>query len=241
MDIKKKLGYAGGGAAVLIGLILLFVQPWNHADSVLSAEAVEETVISQYPGTVEKSSLENGEYHLRISTDTGTYEFTVDSSNGSILSIQQISKSGEKERAILSRDTVKEKLLSETGGKLLFLELITKEDQDIYKAKVKTDTERTLFEIDPYTGEVLSRQTVTIDQEDDEEVDEEEKQKFLAEEEVEKIAMAEVAGEVDDTELRGEDTSHPYYLVEIETDDDKEAVIQIHAITGKVQSVTWDD
>lgn len=237
MNIKKKLGYAGGGAAVLIGLILCFVQPWNHADSVLSAEAVEETVISQYPGTVEKSSLENGEYHLRISTDTGTYQFTVDSTNGSILSIQQISKSGEKEHAILSRDTVKEKLLSETGGKLLFLELITKEDQDIYKAKVKTDTERTLFEIDPYTGEVLSRQTVTIDQEDDEE----EKQKFLAEEEVEKIAMAEVAGEVDDTELRGEDTGHPYYLVEIDTEDDKEAVIQIHAITGKVQSVTWDD
>ena len=165
----------------------------------------------------------------------------MDSSNGSILSIQQISKSGEKEHAILSRDTVKEKLLSETGGKLLFLELITKEDQDIYKAKVKTDTERTLFEIDPYTGEVLSRQTITIDQEDDEEDEEEENQKFLAEEEVEKIALSEVAGEVDDTELRGEDTNHPYYLVEIETDDDKEAVIQIHAITGKVQSVTWDD
>ncbi|WP_160032566.1 PepSY domain-containing protein [Paenibacillus sp. An7] len=237
MNIKKKLGYAGVGAAVLIGLVLLFVQPWNHAKSVLSAEAVEETVISQYPGTVEKSTLENGEYHLRISTDTGTYEFAVDSSDGSILSIQQISKSGAKEHAILSRDTVKEKLLSETGGKLLFLELITKEDQDIYKAKVKTDTERTLFEIDPYTAEVLSRQTITIDEEDNEE----ENQKFLAEEEVEKIAMAEVEGEVDDTELRGEDTNHPYYLVEIETDDDKEAVIQIHAITGQVQSVTWDD
>ena len=237
MNIKKKLGYAGAGAAVLVGLVLLFVQPWNHAKSVLSAEAVEETVISQYPGTVEKSTLENGEYHLRISTDTGTYEFTVDSSDGSIISIQQISKSGVKEHAILSRDTVKEKLLSETGGKLLFLELITKEDQDIYKAKVKTDTELTLFEIDPYTAEVLSRQTLSIDEEDNEE----ENQKFLAEEEVEKIAMAEVAGEVDDTELRGEDTNHPYYLVEIETDDDKEAVIQIHAITGKVQSVTWDD
>lgn len=241
MNIKKKLGYAGGGAVVLIGLILCFVQPWNHADSVLSAEAVEETVTSQYPGTVEKSSLENGEYHLRISTDTGTYEFIVDSTDGSIISIQQISKSAAKERVILSRDTVKEKLLSDTGGKLLFLELITKEDQDIYKAKVKTDTERILFEIDPYTGEVLSRQTVTIDQEDDEEEEEEDKQKFLAEEEVEKIAMAEVPGEVDDTELRGEDTGHPYYLVEIDTEDDKEAVIQIHAITGKIQSVTWDD
>lgn len=236
MNLKKKLGYAGGGAAVLMGLILCFVQPWNHASSVLSAEAVEETVTSQYPGTVEKSSLENGEYHLRINTETGTYEFTVDGTSGSILSIQQISKSAEKE-VILSRDTVKEKLLSETGGKLLFLELITKDDQEIYKAKVMTDTERTLFEIDPYTGEVLSRQTITIDQEDDEEV----KQKVLAEEEVEKIALAEVPGEVDDTELRGEDTSYPYYLVEIDTEDDKEAVIQIHAITGKIQSVTWDD
>lgn len=243
MTLKKKLGYAGGGAAVLVLLILCFVQPWDRSGAVLSAEEVEMSVTSQYPGTIEDSSFKDGQYHLRLKMDTGAYDVTVDGKDGSVLTIQQISKTSEQEKAILSRDTVKEQLLSETGGKLLFLELITKENQELYKAKVMTDTERILYEIDPYTGEVLSKQTITIGQDEDEEEKNEEAEKrfFIAEEEAGKIALAEVAGEVDDVELRGESTSNPYYLVEIDTPDDKEAVIQIHAVTGKIQSVTWED
>jgi uncharacterized membrane protein YkoI len=54
------------------------------------------------------------------------------------------------------------------------------------------------------------------------------------------IALQEVNGTVDDIDLETTgDTS--YYLVEIETAADKEALVQIHAITGKIISITWDD
>ncbi|WP_052404879.1 PepSY domain-containing protein [Bacillus rubiinfantis] len=54
------------------------------------------------------------------------------------------------------------------------------------------------------------------------------------------IALKQVRGTVDDIDLETSgDTS--YYLIEIDTADEKEAVVQIHAITGKVMSVTWDD
>ncbi|GIN91014.1 PepSY domain-containing protein [Siminovitchia terrae] len=32
-----------------------------------------------------------------------------------------------------------------------------------------------------------------------------------------------------------------YYLVEVERDKEKEATVQINAITGEVLSITWDD
>ena len=31
-----------------------------------------------------------------------------------------------------------------------------------------------------------------------------------------------------------------YYLVEIETNDDREATVEINAITGKINSLTWE-
>ena len=32
-----------------------------------------------------------------------------------------------------------------------------------------------------------------------------------------------------------------YYLIEIEAADGQEGTFQIHAISGKIMSVTWDD
>lgn len=62
----------------------------------------------------------------------------------------------------------------------------------------------------------------------------------ITEDEAVGIALQQVAGIVDDVELETED-AFPYYLVEIDTNDEREADIQIHAITGEVLSVSWED
>ncbi|GKV69021.1 hypothetical protein NCCP2716_15190 [Sporosarcina sp. NCCP-2716] len=57
------------------------------------------------------------------------------------------------------------------------------------------------------------------------------------------IALRQLNGEVDDVDFV-KTTDGGYYLVEIEIDVDDgpdEATYQIHAISGKVMSVTWDD
>lgn len=69
---------------------------------------------------------------------------------------------------------------------------------------------------------------------------EEETETLLTEAEAEQIGLSEVSGEVDDVDYE-QDGSTPFYLVEIEQEDGPEAVVQIHAITGDVMSVTWDD
>jgi uncharacterized membrane protein YkoI len=64
--------------------------------------------------------------------------------------------------------------------------------------------------------------------------------KRLTEPEAVKIAITQVQGDVDDIWLETEN-NQTYYFVKIETNDDREAIVQIHAITGEVMSVTWDD
>jgi uncharacterized membrane protein YkoI len=68
----------------------------------------------------------------------------------------------------------------------------------------------------------------------------EEPPKRLSEKEAVEIAQTQVQGEVDDIWLETEN-NQTYYLIKIETNDDREATVQIHAITGDVMSVAWDD
>jgi uncharacterized membrane protein YkoI len=68
----------------------------------------------------------------------------------------------------------------------------------------------------------------------------EQQPKSLSNEEAIQIALNQVQGELDSIVLETKD-GQTYYLVEVETPDDQEAIVQVHAITGAVLSVTWDD
>ncbi|WP_053475082.1 PepSY domain-containing protein [Cytobacillus solani] len=63
---------------------------------------------------------------------------------------------------------------------------------------------------------------------------------LLSESDAKEIALKKVEGIVDDIDLESSGDL-TYYLVEIETADDREAVVEIHATTGKILSVSWDD
>lgn len=60
---------------------------------------------------------------------------------------------------------------------------------------------------------------------------------WLTEEEAAQVALKHVSGQVKDVE-QGDDDD---YLVEIERADGSEATVQVHKISGKVLSITWDD
>ncbi|AJS59360.1 PepSY domain-containing protein [Paenibacillus sp. IHBB 10380] len=54
------------------------------------------------------------------------------------------------------------------------------------------------------------------------------------------LALKQVPGNVQEVEFRGKDANR-YYLVEIDTEDGREAVVQVNGISGAIMSVTWDD
>ncbi|KAA9012673.1 PepSY domain-containing protein [Niallia endozanthoxylica] len=64
--------------------------------------------------------------------------------------------------------------------------------------------------------------------------------KSLTEQEAAALALEQVAGIVDDIDLENVN-GIAYYLVDVETEDGREAKVEINAITGEVKSLTWDD
>ncbi|MBY0014662.1 PepSY domain-containing protein [Paenibacillus typhae] len=65
-------------------------------------------------------------------------------------------------------------------------------------------------------------------------------QRVVSEAEAVKLALQEVPGEADDVDT-GINEAGAFYLVEIKTPDDREAVVQVDAISGNIRSVTWEE
>ncbi|GAB6927645.1 hypothetical protein JCM10914A_16280 [Paenibacillus sp. JCM 10914] len=63
---------------------------------------------------------------------------------------------------------------------------------------------------------------------------------MITKEQAVKLSLEKVAGTIEDVEYRESKRSR-YYLVEIEQADGREATVQVHAITGEIMSLTWDD
>lgn len=64
--------------------------------------------------------------------------------------------------------------------------------------------------------------------------------KLITEEEAIGTALKKINGTLEKIELK-KSNGESYYLVEIEENGEKEGTVQIHAITGEVMSITWDD
>ncbi|MEK5447789.1 PepSY domain-containing protein [Paenibacillus sp. FSL R7-0331] len=65
-------------------------------------------------------------------------------------------------------------------------------------------------------------------------------QRVVSEAEAVKLALQEVPGEADDVDT-GINEAGAFYLVEINTSDGREAVVQVDAISGAIRSVTWEE
>jgi len=102
----------------------------------------------------------------------------------------------------------------------------------IYTVRVENEEIQKDLTFDGYTGELLAEKKVEPQEQPIEEP-------IITEQQAIQIALKQLKGEVDSVDF--EETSEGgYYLVEIETQED-EATFQIHAVSGKVLSVTWDD
>ncbi|WP_342564338.1 PepSY domain-containing protein [Paenibacillus sp. FSL R7-0345] len=65
-------------------------------------------------------------------------------------------------------------------------------------------------------------------------------QRVVSEAEAIRLALQEVPGVADDVDT-GINESGAFYLVEVNTPDDREAVVQVDAISGNIRSVTWEE
>lgn len=132
------------------------------------------------------------------------------------------------------------------------------EHPKIYEMTFQNDKGTYEVEINRKTGEVqrlsrINKQTTSRNEQDNPngnsgqsspkpsgEQESNEKGKIITEEEAVTIALSSVSGDVDDIHFE-ESGDGAYYLVKIEKENGEEGTVQIHAITGEVMSISWDD
>ncbi|MBO1912485.1 PepSY domain-containing protein, partial [Microvirga sp. 3-52] len=119
-------------------------------------------------------------------------------------------------------------------GEIERLSLNKNKEQPVYDAEVVKEKALVELQVDALTGEIISekmKETTTKDV-------------LITREQAIKIALGQLKGEVEYVVFEKTDDGG-YYLVEIEQDnedaDDLEAVFHIHAITGEILFVEWDD
>lgn len=196
----------------------------------MAADTIRTQLESMYGGTVDRISITNGVYQAELSRGEAVYSAEVDATTGSVLSLTQTGEMKEEIPDVLSESKVKEIIAGKYSGETERISLITGGETPIYEVKLSKDPKFTKVTVDAMTGKII---TETVKETTGENA-------LITKEQAIAIAQTQLKGDVDDFSY--EKTSDGgYYLIEIEAADDREGTFQIHAISGKIMSVTWDD
>ncbi|WP_212934220.1 PepSY domain-containing protein [Robertmurraya siralis] len=152
----------------------------------------------------------------------------------------------------VSAEEAKNKVQELYKGEIVNIE----ETAEVYQITIKLDTGKYEIEIARNTGDIgklnrVSKAVANTPEEQSSEgggevvtpespPEEQKEQTHISKEEAISIALSQVKGEIDDVDIE-QSNGLNYYLVEIETNNDREATVQINAISGEVMSITWDD
>ncbi|WP_339163367.1 PepSY domain-containing protein [Siminovitchia sp. FSL W7-1587] len=213
---------------IFLGFLLwLFFNVLKPADSLTIAEA-KEIVQDMYGGDITEVSETNEAYLFTVKTKSGLYDIYVQRKDGDILKVDQ--KNPEPAEApneqTLPEDKIKEIIHDQYGGEINRLEKKREGDRYFYYAVLNDGQSNQTIKVDAQTGSIVESSGKTSN--------------GITEQDAAGIALQQVKGKVEDVDLKESD-GLKYYLVEIESDQDQEATVQIHSITGEVLSITWDD
>ncbi|KIL45842.1 PepSY domain-containing protein [Jeotgalibacillus soli] len=247
---KQRLIWMGGGALLIVVLFIIVQQLMTGfaSASPLSEKEVQETIQERYPvDEIQQLSLNGTTYTIQFLSRTGLYEVKVDAESSEITALTLLEEndasSQPEGRADTKEDVKKEEYLTEQAISDIVnqqisgeakVELVTGQDPHVYKAVVQGDNETTTLTINAADGTILT----TLVEKSPEPLPE--TPRVLTEEEAVNIALNRVNGEVEGVDFEPLEEGS-YYLVEIETLDEQEVIVQINAISGEIKSLTWDE
>lgn len=227
-----KKGIVVGTIIGLILIVIWLIKPWIAVfiNKPLTEEEVKTVIQEQYEGEIGRIQLIDDEYMVEIRSEKGVYDLRLNSRTGEVTSLEQTENFKTKEE-FLTEKQVRDIILTHTDGKIESMKLVEEKESFVYKAVIAKETETINMIIDAENGKILS-----LSSENSEDIS-----KNITEKQAGVIAIKHVnGGKIDDIELK-KNKQTSYYLVEIEFGDEKEASVQVNAISGEIMSVIWDD
>jgi uncharacterized membrane protein YkoI len=224
--------------SIIIVIVLVSWQQFGKLSpsaEMLTEQEAQKLVQERYQGEVTLLKLADQQYQIELQKQNKLYVIKLDAKSGKIISFDESNESTAPQpdppsKSELPEEELKQIVLNAVNGSLVSFEKIDTNQQPSYKAIVNEADKQTTIIVDATSAAFLSTTSSVINQ----------PPKRLTENEAIIIAKSQVQGEVEEIwlDIEGDQT---FYLVKIETIDDREATVQIHAITGDVLSVSWDD
>lgn len=196
----------------------------------IATDDIRTQLENMYGGTVDRISIAGGVYKAEMTRGEAAYLAEVDATTGSVISLFQTGEIKEEIPNILSEAKVKEIIAGKYNGEAERISLNTSGEAPVYEVKLSKDPKFTKVTVDAITGKTITeklKETTGVNA-------------LITKEKAISIAKTQLKGEVDDFSYE-KTNDGGYYLIEIEAADDREGTFQIHAISGKIMSVTWDD
>ena len=215
---------------VLLILGLIYIGSFLSKEDWLSEEKISSQLEEMYEGTVDNLEIKEGVYMVNMTRAGALYVVAVDATSGTVLSMEQLSDMVIKTPMLLAENEVEE-IIEEEYEEVQEVTLNKSKEPPIYEAKTVKETE---VAVDATNGKIMDEKP---------QVSSSSPSTLISKERAIEIALGQLQGEIEEVKFENTDDGG-FYLIEIEQDnddDDLEAVIQIHAITGKVLSVIWDD
>jgi len=234
--IKRRWWLTGGVAACVIILCVgvLIWRTWLQASPMLTVEEVNQRVLAEYPGEITRLIQQGDTYNIRLQSKQGIYDMILGAQNGDIQSIKRIedtAASSSSKDNHPSKTTITDNSPSSSSPNT---ESSAQQQNPSASSSAgasgnPSSAKQSIPTNEPQNDKSSGSATVSPSG-------------VISAEKAERIALQQVKGTVDDTEYEhGDKQGQRYYLVEIDTADDREATVQINAISGEVMSVTWDD
>lgn len=212
----KRSIWGAGIAAIALAVILVIWNPLASTTAALTPEAAMETVLGQYPGEIVEAKLVDDQYLIKLKLVTGLYDVRLSADHGEIESINQL-EAFDKGGTQIPEPSVTPQASEKPAPTPKPTDEPTK-PTDVSNTPSEPATSK------PSATPAPSKPTAAI----------------LTEKAAADIAVEELGGYVDDVDLE-QSGQQRYYLVELEFDDGRDAVVQVHAISGAIMSITWDD
>ena len=221
---------------ILIVVGVLWLSPFSSKS--LTEEELKSVALTKYPGEIIRTTKSENEYEIDMQMENGVYAISMDTNNGTILSLKQIAT----EEVPLAVETLTEAQIKKkiaTQGEIQSV-LFINEKNPYYEVVVHKENVEFNLKVDPYNGAIIdSSQSPIEDPVSTENI-------LITEKEALTIAATHLKGTADDdAELHQPTGQPPYYLVEVEIEngeeEDREAVVEVDAYTGKVKSVNWEN
>ncbi|MEZ7172673.1 PepSY domain-containing protein [Sporosarcina sp. OR05] len=211
----------------------------------LSENEIQKQLTLIYQGEIEDLQLQGSVYTANVIKGSAEYAVEVDAGTGKVLSLIQTKESvntdvTKAEQDDKEKDAVTGGMSEKTEDPLPEKEQVT-EKPPVTSDKNKSDTN------DTTSSKTNTGKTTTESKPSNKPTTPPKKPVLISEQQAANIGMTQLpagmVGEVDDVDYK-ETENGGYYLVQIDidTDDDlDEVTYQIHAITGAVMTVSWDE